>query len=364
MTGAAKSSKDHEVNVRAQPSIRDVAALAGVGVSSVSRVLSSHPDVSPAMRRKVTKAVEQLQYQPDFLAQSLRRGASMSVGFVLSDIANPLFSEIVKGASTVLQNAGYLTLLTNSEGNPELDVVNIRLLTQRRVDGLILSTASEDHPATLDLLRRIDIPMVFLDRDPPLGLAVNRVVSDHRAGMTTAVEHLVDLGHRRIGLLSGRPMRPSRERRRALEEVFAERDLPPTYEVSDGDFSAQHGAQATHEFLSFSHPPTAIIAGGNQMLRGALRAIRERKLQIGRDLSFVSCDEIAIAEFYHPPIAVVRRDTEELGRAAAELLLDSLLDRDTSPNRTPRTEMMLTTEFVIRPSCAPVSQARNSLISI
>ena len=130
---------------RGRASMRDVAARAGVAMSSVSRVLSEHPDVSPVMRERVRRAVDELEYKPDILAQSLRRRKTHTVGFVVGDISNQLFADIVKGAETTLRDAGYAMLLTNSEGDPDLDAAYVRLFEQRRTDGLILSLAREDH---------------------------------------------------------------------------------------------------------------------------------------------------------------------------------------------------------------------------
>ena len=126
--------------------MREVARLAGVAMSSVSRVLSGHPDVSPAMRERVMEAVDELGYEPDLLAQSLRRATTRSVGFVVGDISNPLLAEIALGAETTLRDAGYSMLLTNSENDPALDAGHARLLLQRRVDGLLLSLAAEATP--------------------------------------------------------------------------------------------------------------------------------------------------------------------------------------------------------------------------
>ena len=138
--------------------MREVADAAGVAMSSVSRVLSGHPDVSPVMRERVLAAVERIGYQPNMLAQSLRRQETLSVGFVVRDISNPLMSEIVKAAETRLREGGYSMLLTNSESDPALDEAHIRLFEQRRVDGLILSLTSETHDGTNLLLEHLDIP--------------------------------------------------------------------------------------------------------------------------------------------------------------------------------------------------------------
>lgn len=330
---------------RARSNMREVAELAGVAMSSVSRVLSNHPDVSPAMRERVLAAVDQLGYKPDLLAQSLRRRETMTIGIQVADISNPLFAEIVKAADSQLHAAGYSVLLTNSEGDPELDAEQITLLAQRRVDGIILSLAKEDDERTLAALRALDVPFVVLDRDLPF--AEGRVVSDHRGGMREAIRHLLDLGHRRIALISGQPMRPVHERRAALEECFEERGLPRTYAILEERFSVEHGARATEALLAEEEPPTAIVAGGNQIMLGCLRVLRARGIVLGRDISFVGCDDVAIAELYEPPIAVVSRDTAEMGAAAAGLLL-SVLRNEERP-----AEIVLPTRFVERPSCGP-----------
>jgi LacI family transcriptional regulator len=327
--------------------MRQVADLAGVAMSSVSRVLSNHPDVSPSMRERVLLAVEELGYKPNLLAQGLRRRETLSVGFVVGDISNPLLARIVMGAEAVLREGGYSMLLTNSEGNPDLDAEHVLLFEQRRVDGLMLSSASEGHEATIEALRRADVPIVLVDREFPPELGASRVLSDHRAGMTAAVRHLLDLGHRRIGLILGQPVRPTTERRRALEHAFAERGLPATYAVLEGRFSAEHGEAAARELLGRPDPPTAVIAAGNQLVVGALRVLAERGVELPRDLSFVGCDDIDITELYRPPIATVRRDNFELGRVGAELLLRRLRGDDEPA------EVMLPTEFVARASCGP-----------
>ena len=138
-------------------SMREVAALADVAISSVSRVLSGHPDVSAAMRERVLDAVRRLEYEPDFLAQSLRRGETRSVGFVLADISNPLMADIVLGAEAELRGAGYSLLLMNSESDPAEDVAHVRFFLGRRVDGLILSLANDEDPALLELLAQVPV---------------------------------------------------------------------------------------------------------------------------------------------------------------------------------------------------------------
>jgi LacI family transcriptional regulator len=328
-------------------SMREVAERAGVAMSSVSRVISDHPDVSSAMRTKVLAAIDALGYQPDLLAQSMRRGATRSIGFVVGDISNPLLAEIALGAETTLRNGRYTMLLTNSENDPELDRDHIRVFEQRRVDGLLVSLAVEDHPDTVAVLEDFDGPVVAIDRDLPASVGASAVLSDHRSGMREAAGHLLDLGHRRIDLITGRPLRYTREREAGLRNAYELRGLTPSFQVLEGQLEAAHGQAATRELLEADEPPTAIIAGGNQLLGGVLRELAQRGIEIGRQMSLVSCDAIDITEFFSPPIAVVRRDTRELGREAANLLLRRL-----GGSEEPE-QVILPTEFVARPSCAP-----------
>jgi LacI family transcriptional regulator len=333
--------------------MREVADLADVAISSVSRVLSGHPDVSTQMRERVLSAVRRLEYEPDFLAQSLRRGQTLSVGFVLADISNPLMADIVLGAEAVLRAAGYSLLLMNSENDPALDTAHIRFFQSRRVDGMILSLASETDAHTLETIAQVEGPTVMVDRALPVDIGSSAVVNDHAVGMEAAVEHLIDLGHRRIALITGSTAQlPGRERLDAMRAVVARR--PETVEAvyRPGSFSAEHGEAAAVEVLSAPQPPTAIIAGGNQLLIGVLRVLRERHLRVAHDVSLVTCDDVPLSELYEPPIATIGRDTVGLGRVAAELLLGRLVGGD-----DPRTEVLPTT-FTPRESCAPPPHRR------
>jgi LacI family transcriptional regulator len=336
---------------RGRVNMREVAERAGVAMSSVSRVLSDHPDVSKAMRQRVMAAVEELGYQPDLLAQSLRRQETKTIGFAIGDISNQLFAEIVAAAEVRFRAAGYSLLLTNSEGHSRLDAANIGLLAQRRVDGVILSVSNERDEAMLTALGRLDIPVVVLDRNVDVGRSLH-VYTDHQPGMRNAVNHLLDLGHRRIAMITGQPMRPVDERRAALEACWAARGLEDgTYQLLEGTLSVDYGQRATSQLLSQAEPPTAIIAGGNQLMLGALRVLHGRGIKLGEEISFVGCDDIPVSEFYDPPIAVVRRDNAAIGRTAADLMLEALQDPEY------RADIVLPTEFVARPSCGPVPKA-------
>ena len=329
-----------------KPGIKEVAERAGVAISSVSRVLSGHPDVSPAMRDAVNNAVRELGYRPNALARGLRQQRSMSVGFAVADIANPIFADIVKGAERALREAGYSLLLTNSEGDAELD--NITLLEDRQVDGLLLSLTSEEHPDVVHALRASKLPMVLLDRDRPEGVTAMSAYFDHSIGMREAVEHLLALGHRDVALIVGGPALPARMRRSAVEETLWAKGGRCL--VIEGGFGVEGGYRGTMEVLDRTPRPTALIAAGNTLMAGALRALQERNIQIGTDISFVGCDNVAVAELHQPQIAVTVRDPGSLGEIGARMLLDALVDREAALAAPPT---VLPTGFLARPSCGP-----------
>ncbi len=341
-------ARDAGDGARRRTNMREVAELAEVAISSVSRVLSGHPDVSQDMRDRVLDAVAQLEYEPDFLAQSLRRGQTLSVGFVLADISNPLMAEIVLGAEAELRGAGYSLLLMNSENDPALDATHVRFFQGRRVDGMILSLVSESDPRTIGTLRAVDVPLVVVDRRLDPDVRASSVRNDHAAGMAEAVRHLLELGHRRVALITGAlDTFPGRERMEAMKRVIAATRGQVEGRYLPGSFSADHGDAATRELVGSSNPPTAIVCGGNQLLIGCLRVIQERGLEVGRDISLVTCDDVALSALYRPPIASISRDTVALGRTAAELLLKRLA------GSAELEDVVLPTTYTPRASAAP-----------
>lgn len=325
--------------------MKAVAERAGVALSSVSRVLSGHPDVSPVMRNRVLDAAASLGYEPDLLARSLRSGATMSIGFVVGDISNPLLSHVALGAEVQLRAAGYSMVLANSVNDPALDAEHIKLFWQRRVDGLLLSLADEGAAETTAALSRGKSPCVLVDREVPLD-DVSAVLSDHSAGTSDAVNHLIELGHKRIALVNGNPrVRPARQREVALRRACrAHSGVVAT--VRSGAFSPEHGEAATESLLGAGEPPTAIIAGSNQILVGCLRALRRAGVVVPRDLSLVTCDDVQLSEFLTPPIATISRDPGEMGRAAADLLLERIAGQ-------PPQNVTLPVGFRPTDSCAP-----------
>jgi LacI family transcriptional regulator len=329
--------------------MREVADRAGVALSSVSRVLSGHPDVSPVMRNRVLDAVAALNYQPNLLAQSLRTGSTMTTGFLVADISNPFMSQVALGAEVELRAAGYGMLLTNSFNEIEQDVAHVQLLAQRRVDGLLLSLSDEVDHELRDTIDSLDLPLVLVDRQLK-GSSYAAVLSDHASGMESLVALLAGLGHRDIALVNdSRQVRPSRERAAAFRRACKAARITGTVHLSS--LSRGEGYVATRGLLSDPGRPTAVVAGSNQILVGVLDATRELGLDIPGDLSVATCDDFDLSGYAQ--ITMVYRDSREIGRTAASLLLEQLADE-------PPRSVTLPTELRPTTSCAAPPHVRGT----
>jgi LacI family transcriptional regulator len=303
--------------------IRDVARQAGVSISSVSRALSQHPHVSATLRTRVESAARALGYEPDFLAHSLRRGDTLSVGFLVGAISNPIMADIYTSASNYLAQHGYAVLLACSQNKPEADLAYLTLFARRQVSGLILSTAVTAPDNVTGLLGELKVPTVMLDRQRPEDPQVSAVQSDHSTGAHMAVRHLIQQGHSRIALIGGpEAFHPARARLAGFQAAFTEAGIvaDPTLIRSVG-MSQLVGYQETQALFALPQPPTALIAGGNLILSGVLEALQESRIRIGRDLAMIGCDDTDLTRLHTPSITVVARDLGLIGETAARLLL-------------------------------------------
>lgn len=314
--------------------IRDVADAAGVGISTVSRVLSGSADVRPELRERVLAAAAELGYQPDILAQSLRRGATRSVGFIADDLSNHVIADIATGAERTLREHGYSLLVMNSELHPDLDALNIRVLQARRVDALMMCPVEENHPETVAALQSLTIPLCIVEGDQPPEVRASYVHSEHADGVLQAMRHLVSLGHRRIALLTG-PARYRSARMRAKGIDLASAEFPEvTFVHRNVELNADDGERTYGDMLAAGEGPSAIVVGGARLLVGVLRAMESAGLEPGRDVAIVTSDSTAIASVFRPPLATIQRDGARIGQATAELLLARLEDPTVEPSHT------------------------------
>jgi len=321
--------------------IKDVARLAGVGVGTVSRVLSGTGYVGEETRERVMRAIGEMNYRPDEMARNLRRGQTRTVGVILPDMANPLFARIISHTEEKLRQQGYSALLTSSFSNPTLEIELFQSLASRKVDGLVVVPCSEDDPAMTELLANWGKPVVIMDRymlgDAPL---VGHVQTDHAMGMRQAVDTLAARNHHTVMLFYLDMTRPGLERRRGFLEAVERHQGRLQAELECGHERPDSGYRVLKSRLERGPVPDGLVVGHNRMLPGVLRALRERGVEVGRDISLICCDETELTEFYSPPISVIRRDLSLIGEAAYEVFMR--LNSDSSEQRC----VVLPTEFV------------------
>lgn len=328
--------------------MRDVAREAGVSLGTVSRVINDNRTVQAETRQRVEEAMRRLGYVPNAIARSMRKQTTMAVGCMVSDVSNPLFAKAVGAAEQVFHAGGYTMVLTNSRDSVDREVEILTLFQRRRLDGVICTVSREEDPTVLDLLVRCSVPVVLLERS--VDLPCDSVTTDHFLGTRKAVAYLLALGHRQIGLITvTRDALPGRERAQGFEQAFADAGLAPDPALTAyHGFSEEYGYRSAYEFLTSESPPTAIVAGANQMI-GVLKAVRSLELEIPRDLSLVSLGDTDLAELHGPPLTVVRWDNVRTGQLAAEILMTRL---DGTARRA-AVHMKLPAELVLRGSCAP-----------
>ena len=308
----------------------DVAALAGVGLKTVSRVVNAEPGVSPGLEAKVKRAIEQLNYRRDANASMLRRlgGRTQTIGLVLEDVANPFSSALHRAiedsarAKNVLVFAGSC----GEDGRRERELIGS--FRDRRVDGIIVVPASSDHTFLYEE-QRAGTALVFVDR-PAAHLDADSVASDNINGSTAAVKHLLARGHRRIGFLGDlSSIWTADERLRGYTQTIAQSQIH--YDESlirMGLRDSDSALQAVAELLSLPNPPTAIFTSQNLLTIGAIRALKSAGLQ--QRIALIGFDDIPLGDIVEPAISVVAQDPQAIGHAAAELLFRRM-DGDASP---------------------------------
>ena len=324
-----------------RPTLIDVARLAQVAPSTASRALKESPRISEATRLRVAAAARGLGYQPNRVAQSLRAKTAPFIGIVVPDIGITFYSRFVKGAQEVLEAAGYQALVMSTEREAGHEEVALRTLEGHQVTGILLATsrpmAAESH-----------IPTVYFDSLAD-GRGLARIALANDQGMELLVGHLAGHGHTRIAYIGGPPMFTSGEERLAGFRAAAERHgvrLHAAYvEIADSSWSSDSAAAAMARLLALAEPPTAVVASGDTLAMGAIAACRAAGRRVPDDVALVAFDDPVFGALVDPPVTALRRSDYELGREAAQLLLDGLRGEVATPS------IRLPVDLVVRRSC-------------
>ncbi|GAA4630692.1 LacI family DNA-binding transcriptional regulator [Actinoallomurus vinaceus] len=327
----------------AKPTIRNVAERAGVSKSLVSLVMRGSPHVSDARRQAVLKAARELGYRPNAVARSLVEGRTRLIGALVADLHNPFFAEFLDGLQESLHGAGLRMLVGSGRWDPQFEAEAVEAFLEMRVDGLVLLSVVPD---TLTETAK-NVPVVVVGERDIEGVDI--VVDDDELGARLAVDHLVELGHRRIAHIEGAPSTTAHYRRAGYESAMRRHGLADRIVVEPGDFTEEGGYRAARKLLARDEPPTAIFAPNDLVATGVLSAADERGLRVPADISIVGYDNTHLAAIRHIALTSVDQPRRDMGRVAAERLCARIED----PFRQPR-QTLVTPHLVIRSTTGPV----------
>jgi LacI family transcriptional regulator len=328
--------------------MRDVAERAGVSVTSVSHVINQTRLVSDDLRERVLTAMNELGYQPNALARSLRRKETYTIGVIMTNSADPFFAEVTRGVEDACFEQGYNIILCNSDSDLDKELFYTNELIKKRVDGILFLAAGGKSTQHIRTMQEQKTPLVVVDRYIP-DLAVDTVLIDNARGGWLATHHLIELGHRRIGCITGpSDLTLSAERvtgyRRALQEADIRVDESL---IVKGNFQYETGYQAAQQFLAQPTPPTAIFACNDLMAIGVINAAVKQGWQVPDRLSVVGFDDIRMAAYINPMLTTVAQPKYEMGSIATTMLLERIHQQEMAPR-----QKLLDTHLVVRESTA------------
>jgi LacI family transcriptional regulator len=329
--------------------IRDVAAKAGVSPMTVSRVINDRPRVSDDTRHRVQGAIAELGYVPNRLARGLTRRSTHAFGVIVPDVGNPFFTLVVRGAEEAAWRAGYHVILCNTQADLERERGYVEDMLAFQVDGLLVAAVSDRSQSNLKMLQRHGVPFVLVDRSVA-SFNNDLVQGDSVGGARQLIEHLISLGHRRIGMIGETDdVSTARDRLRGYREALeaAGIEFLPELVVETSTVDPTLAYQATLDMLDHVEPPTALFAVNNIVVIGVAEAARARSLAIPRDLAVVCFDDIDHASRFHPFLTAMIQPAETFGTVATQLLLDRLAGRVHERRRL----VVLPSDLIVRESC-------------
>ncbi|MGK9066371.1 LacI family DNA-binding transcriptional regulator [Stutzerimonas chloritidismutans] len=325
--------------------IKDVAARAGISYTTVSHVVNGTRPVSDTVREKVEAAIAELGYVPSGVARSLRARATGTIGLLLPNASNPYFAELARGIEDHAERNGYSVILCNSDDDLDKQLRYLRVLLERRIDGLIVATVASD-AAFARALATLRVPLVLVDRSLD-GVSADQLRIDHEQGGYLATRHLLGLGHTQIVCIGGPASTQVAQLRAAgYRRALQEAGIAPLA-VVDCPFTSPAGHAAALALLAGEHRPTAIFAGNDMIALGVLRAAAERELQVPQQLSVVGFDDIEVSRYLHPALTTVGQCIGQLGEQVAARLLERIRTPDLAV-----TQRLLEPTLVLRESSA------------
>lgn len=324
----------------------DVARIAGVSASTVSHVLNGTRKVDTATRRRVEAAIVETGYRRNVVARALAAGRTHTVGLSISALTNPYFGSLVHAVERALSEAGYVLIVGDSHDDLESERRVTESLLDRQVDGMIVAPAAGSERITLPQITHTGTPLVLIDRC--VDVACDQVGPENFSSARSLTEHLLDLGHRRIGVLRGLAgISSTTERFAGYAAALATRGLAvePAL-VIDGESNTDAAEREVRALMSRADRPTALVSLNNSMTIGTLKAVRSLGLSIPSDVAFVCYDDFEWSDLFEPKLTAAAQDVETIGATAVELLLRRIRGHEAEPQR-----IRVPTTFHHRNSC-------------
>jgi LacI family transcriptional regulator len=336
----------------AHPTLGEVARKAGVGTTTVSRVINGGDGVSPKTLAHVRRIIETLGYMPNQAARTLKGQRTKTIGLLVPSIADPFFSSCAEAVQAIARANDSLLIVTVTANDPRTEMDNLNVLIRHRVDGLILVPANSQSPALRDLLNRITMPVVAIDR-PVANSSIASVVADNLKGAMAATQHLIGHGYKRIVCLTGEStLYTIRERINGYRKAVEAAHLACIIDTSVKDYkSAEY---AIKSLLDAPNPPDAIFALKNSTTIYAFEVLQSLNISVPQTIALIGFDDFELASTVRPSISVIQQPVEEIGRRAAEMLFDQLLDENTSSAAASANkvrQLKLQTRLIQRNSC-------------
>lgn len=308
--------------------MEDVARAASVSMTTVSHVLNSTRKVSPETAAAVREAMERVGYVPNTVARVLAGAASRTIGVAISALTNHYFSETVRAIETECARNGLMMFFADTHDDPEQELKVVQSLHQRQVDGVVLAPTPDAEMRTLQYLTANQIPAVLVDRS--VTWEFDQVGVENKRSSMQLVMHLIEHGHRRIGLVSGaRGLSTTEERVAGYRAALKKADIPFDEElVRCGESLLEPARLATQQLLGLRHPPTAIMAANNLMTIGAMHALRDERIDVPARVALVGFDDFDWADYFSPRLTVIAQPLEELGAKSVQLLMKRIKQPD------------------------------------
>ncbi len=326
--------------------IRDVAKQAGVSYQTVSRVINGSERVNPETKARVDAAITELGYRPNAIARFMSKGTSRTLACISPNLTDYTFASLIEGAEKEARQLGYFFISASAPDVAAFSLLMDELIASRLTEGIMIINPFIDDRYSLIPPK---VPTVLLGTRPLLD-NMNAVALDEKAAGQFATQHLIDLGHRSIALISGPMIEDcSQDRSTGYEQTLAKAGIRSDKNlVFEGDWSATSGYQAVQQFLANSLHFSAIFAQNDRMAVGAIRALHKAKLRVPQDVSVIGFDDMPLASYFDPPLTTIRQDTFAMGREAARLLIQALEHPE-----TPNSHLLVPVELIVRESTAP-----------